>query len=156
MSSTAKPGTFCLVFYALLLTAYGFSLVIPFPFVILYFSLPCTVSLYNTTMHCSVHHASLSLPCTAFLPGFWAWPVHHALLSRHNITPSAMHCPACHALSVYPTLASLPNNAHSVVHCCGPLPSLLGTTLSYMQRPKLKLKSTPHSPSLPCTAQSAM
>jgi hypothetical protein len=159
--STAKPGTFCLVFYALLLPALRCLFCHTLPFchvtnlpctVSLYNTaqsamqwpvhpkkpnLPCTVSLYNTAksamhrqsvQHCPVFHALASPPQTApsamhrsvclvltFLPGFW--PVHHALLSRHNITPSAMHCPVCNALLVYPSLPSLPNNAHSVVHC---------------------------------------
>jgi hypothetical protein len=126
--STAKPGTFCLVFYALILPAYGVSLVIPCPFVMLYFSLPCAVSLYNTTqsaMHWPVpptaqpamhRFVCLSLP---FLPGLW--PVHHALLRRHITTPSVMHCQVCHALSVHPSLPRLPNKKS--LFCC-PLPSL--------------------------------
>jgi hypothetical protein len=129
--STAKPGTF---FYALLLPACLFGQTLPCCHVI--FSLPCAVS----------------LPCTAFLPGFW--PVHHALLSRHNTTH-----PIRHALPSLPCTFRLSNIAQIAKQCplCRPLPSLKVTTLSYKQ---WNLKFTPHSlvchvqPSKPCNAQS--
>jgi hypothetical protein len=131
--STVKPGTFCLVLYALLLPAWGVFNAIPCPFVMLYSvchapsvcttlpSLPCTG---QSTPNSPTCHASLSLSCTALLPRVLASPPCTAQPAQHYLphlpctVQFAMHCPVCHALSVYPSLPSLPNKKkHSVIHC---------------------------------------